>query len=285
MFRRSIFFAPFPVQASSEQILLRARLVENLRLRTSLSRTWHTLKMCGIFADRSAAQTFLHAIPGRKVCRERKKPLSLHAGAMRIATDSEAGRQGGRCSAGCSAVRLAHLLWEQGVAGSNPVSPTLENQQATSRRLLVDFFIRIRFACARRPGGRIPPGPFAPPRTGSGDGPLHLPHIALTGCTVQLYSSLNRLRRGRAALRRGKTLQAAMIHGAFRVLQASARRPDSPASVSLQHRRSCARHPPGLRTGGGAPRNVPQREPLVRPGCTQRRTFPEYAETEKEARK
>ncbi len=32
------------------------------------------------------------------------------------------------CSAfaGCSAVRLAHLLWEQGVAGSNPVSPTSE---------------------------------------------------------------------------------------------------------------------------------------------------------------
>ncbi len=32
------------------------------------------------------------------------------------------------CSAfaGCSAVRLAHLLWEQGVAGSNPVSPTLK---------------------------------------------------------------------------------------------------------------------------------------------------------------
>ena len=25
---------------------------------------------------------------------------------------------------GCSAVRLAHLLWEQGVAGSNPATPT-----------------------------------------------------------------------------------------------------------------------------------------------------------------
>ena len=25
---------------------------------------------------------------------------------------------------GCSAVRLAHLLWEQGVTGSNPVIPT-----------------------------------------------------------------------------------------------------------------------------------------------------------------
>ncbi len=25
---------------------------------------------------------------------------------------------------GCSAVRLAHLLWEQGVVGSNPATPT-----------------------------------------------------------------------------------------------------------------------------------------------------------------
>ena len=25
---------------------------------------------------------------------------------------------------GCSAVRLAHLLWEQGVEGSNPFTPT-----------------------------------------------------------------------------------------------------------------------------------------------------------------
>ena len=28
-------------------------------------------------------------------------------------------------STGCSAVRLAHLPWAQGVAGSNPVTPTL----------------------------------------------------------------------------------------------------------------------------------------------------------------
>ena len=27
---------------------------------------------------------------------------------------------------GCSAVRLAHLLWEQGVPGSNPGTPTRE---------------------------------------------------------------------------------------------------------------------------------------------------------------
>ena len=25
---------------------------------------------------------------------------------------------------GCSAARLAHLLWEQGVGGSNPLTPT-----------------------------------------------------------------------------------------------------------------------------------------------------------------
>ena len=27
---------------------------------------------------------------------------------------------------GCGAVRLAHLLWEQGAAGSNPATPTLK---------------------------------------------------------------------------------------------------------------------------------------------------------------
>ena len=30
---------------------------------------------------------------------------------------------------GCSAVRLAHLLWEQGVPGSNPGIPTKEELQ------------------------------------------------------------------------------------------------------------------------------------------------------------
>ena len=31
-----------------------------------------------------------------------------------------------KCHAtGCSAVRLAHLLWEQGVVGSNPATPTM----------------------------------------------------------------------------------------------------------------------------------------------------------------
>ena len=29
-----------------------------------------------------------------------------------------------RLSSGCSAVRLAHLVWDQGVPGSNPGTPT-----------------------------------------------------------------------------------------------------------------------------------------------------------------
>ena len=38
---------------------------------------------------------------------------------------------------GCSAVRLAHLLWEQGVEGSNPFTPTL-----------VDDVEQALFACS-----------------------------------------------------------------------------------------------------------------------------------------
>ena len=32
-------------------------------------------------------------------------------------------------SSGCSAVRLAHLLWEQGVPGSNPGTPTKKTKK------------------------------------------------------------------------------------------------------------------------------------------------------------
>ena len=37
---------------------------------------------------------------------------------------------------GCSAVRLAHLLWEQGVVGSNPATPTI-NKPLIIRYLLI----------------------------------------------------------------------------------------------------------------------------------------------------
>ena len=33
---------------------------------------------------------------------------------------------------GCSAVRLAHLLWEQGVVGSNPATPTIKKRMIIS---------------------------------------------------------------------------------------------------------------------------------------------------------
>ena len=33
-----------------------------------------------------------------------------------------------KAKTGCSAVRLAHLLWEQGVVGSNPATPTEINK-------------------------------------------------------------------------------------------------------------------------------------------------------------
>ena len=45
---------------------------------------------------------------------------------------------------GCSAVRLAHLLWEQGVPGSNPGIPTKkikELQQCSSFFLYLLFFL------------------------------------------------------------------------------------------------------------------------------------------------
>ena len=39
---------------------------------------------------------------------------------------------------GCSAVRLAHLLWEQGVVSSNPTTPTLQSACVYSQ---ADFFL------------------------------------------------------------------------------------------------------------------------------------------------
>ena len=51
-------------------------------------------------------------------------------------TCSDGGSNGRRKQTGCSAVRLAHLLWEQGVAGSNPVSPTIDNQPLAATQVV-----------------------------------------------------------------------------------------------------------------------------------------------------
>ena len=47
-----------------------------------------------------------------KIWSVKKKSLPLHHEIVKVFT-------------GCSAVRLAHLLWEQGVPGSNPGIPTI----------------------------------------------------------------------------------------------------------------------------------------------------------------
>ena len=47
-----------------------------------------------------------------KIWSVKKKTLPLHHEIVKVFT-------------GCSAVRLAHLLWEQGVPGSNPGIPTI----------------------------------------------------------------------------------------------------------------------------------------------------------------
>ncbi len=60
----------------------------------------------------------------KKVCRKQKKRY-LCARARKAQIVFAAGIfKHAKNATGCSAVRLAHLLWEQGVAGSNPVSPT-----------------------------------------------------------------------------------------------------------------------------------------------------------------
>ena len=51
-------------------------------------------------------------------------------------TCNNGGSNGRREQTGCSAVRLAHLLWEQGVAGSNPVSPTIDNQPLAATQVV-----------------------------------------------------------------------------------------------------------------------------------------------------
>ncbi len=40
---------------------------------------------------------------------------------------------------GCSAVRLAHLLWEQGVVGSNPATPTRRKQRENAQVMIFEM--------------------------------------------------------------------------------------------------------------------------------------------------
>ena len=42
---------------------------------------------------------------------------------------------------GCSAVRLAHLLWEQGVVGSNPATPTVYKAKYLKIKYLAFFVL------------------------------------------------------------------------------------------------------------------------------------------------
>ena len=53
---------------------------------------------------------------------------------------------------GRGAVRLAHLLWEQGVEGSNPFAPT-ENQQVTEPQQRLVFFVKdyVKLFAPHRP--------------------------------------------------------------------------------------------------------------------------------------
>ncbi len=44
---------------------------------------------------------------------------------------------------GCSAVRLAHLLWEQGVPGSNPGTPTLKKRKLSKISFFFLFLILL----------------------------------------------------------------------------------------------------------------------------------------------
>ena len=55
------------------------------------------------------------------ICRFKNKPYLCIAIEKQISISNS----------GCSAVRLAHLLWEQGVPGSNPGIPTIKNQGVT----------------------------------------------------------------------------------------------------------------------------------------------------------
>ena len=48
-------------------------------------------------------------------------------------------------NAGCSAARLAHLVWDQRVAGSNPATPTKEKAWHESAGLYFSFALKACF--------------------------------------------------------------------------------------------------------------------------------------------
>ena len=59
-----------------------------------------------------------------------------------------------KTKAGCSAVRLAHLVWDQGVGGSNPSTPTFKDQFSLRLGLFLCPFFRHEhteiWACPRQ---------------------------------------------------------------------------------------------------------------------------------------
>ena len=65
---------------------------------------------------------------GEKVCINKKKGIPLHRFSKKYSNQSDSG---------CSAVRLAHLLWEQGVVGSNPATPTRKGEDDISSLFFV----------------------------------------------------------------------------------------------------------------------------------------------------
>ena len=68
---------------------------------------------------------------GEKVCINKKKGIPLHRFSKKYSNQSDSG---------CSAVRLAHLLWEQGVVGSNPATPTRKGEDDISSLFLFYTF-------------------------------------------------------------------------------------------------------------------------------------------------
>lgn len=88
---------------------------------------------------------------------------------------------------------VAHLLWEQGVAGSNPVAPTIKNHEVIPQDVVWPLF----FADGIRPAGR--------PRT---LGPRRMPFPHPCGCLFRREGPGDRcgrpFRRGERGMRQGR---------------------------------------------------------------------------------